>query len=385
MTPARHGRTVQLSGFRREPAAASARVTVDRPLVIQHATARGPVADNADTFLAAALLPAMAAGARLVSEAPVSAALAAGTERIQTVLADWYPGLARIEVDAPTIPDTATRNGKGVAAFFSGGVDSFYTALKHQDELDALVFIHGFDIRAERTTVRAKCSQLARAAAAALGKPLVEVETNVRSFSRRYVGWGLYHGSALASVALFLAGRFSRVYVPGSLSYDSYFPHGSHPLLDPLWTTADMELVYDGFEANRYEKTAYVASSSVALRFLRVCNRSPRTPGSGANCGRCEKCLRTMMALRILGVLDDCETFPARLELNLLAPTLAERDTTSLDLWEQNLQAAEEDDRDPELSRALRVALRNQGRARRRNHIDWHPSRVRSIRRHSRP
>src|SRR5829696_9077039 len=103
MTPARHGRTVQLSGFRREPAAASARVTVDHPLVMQHATTRGPVADNADTFLAAALLPAMAAGARLVSEAPVSASLAAGTKRIQTVLADWYPALAHIEVDAPTI------------------------------------------------------------------------------------------------------------------------------------------------------------------------------------------------------------------------------------------------------------------------------------------
>jgi hypothetical protein len=385
MTPARHGRTVQLSGFRREPAAASARVTVDRPLVIQLATTRGPVANNADTFLAAALLPAMAAGARLRSEEPVSASLAAGTDRIQTILADWYPGLAHIEVDAPISPDTATANSNGVAAFFSGGVDSFYTALKHQDELDALVFIHGFDIRVERTTVRTKCSQLARAAATALGKPLVEVETNVRSFSRRYVGWGLYHGSALASVALFLAGRFRRVYVPGALSYDSYFPHGSHPLLDPLWTTADMELVYDGFEANRYEKTTFVASSSVALRFLRVCNRSPSAPGSGPNCGRCEKCLRTMVALRILGVLDDCKTFPTRLELDLLPPTLAERDATSLDLWKQNLRAAEEADRDTELSRALRVAFRNQRRPSRRDHVDWRPSRVRSIRRHSRP
>jgi hypothetical protein len=380
MRPGRDGGVVLLSGLRRQPAGASIQVTIDRPAAIGHATADGPVPETADSFLAAALLPAMAKGARLRSEAAVSAPMAAAVEKVQTVLAAWYPELTRVAVDAPVRQGATTRDGNLVAAFFSGGVDSFYTALKHQDELDALVFIHGFDIRMERTAVRSACSRLARAAAAALGLSLVEVETNLRSFSRSHVGWGAYHGSALASVALFLGGRFRRIYVPGSLSYDSHFPHGSHPLLDPLWTTADVELVYDGFEANRFEKTSLVASSSEALRLLRVCNRSHRAPGAGVNCGRCEKCLRTMVALRALGVLEACQTFPMRLELDLIPDVLAERDATCLELWEQNLRAAEEADRDAELSGVLRAALRNRPRARGREHLGWRPGRVRSIR-----
>ena len=30
-------------------------------------------------------------------------------------------------------------------SFFSGGVDSTYTFLKHQDEISHVVYIHGFD------------------------------------------------------------------------------------------------------------------------------------------------------------------------------------------------------------------------------------------------
>jgi hypothetical protein len=379
MRPGRHAGVVLLGGLRRRPAAASARVTVDRPATIWHATDHGPVPETADSFLAAALLPAMATAARLRSQETISAALAAAVEKVQTVLAAWYPQLTHVAVDAPIGQGTTTRHGDGVAAFFSGGVDSYYTALRHRGELDALVFLHGFDLRLERTDVRSRCSRLARAAAEALGLPLVEVETNLRSFSRSHLGWGTYHGSALASVALFLAGRFSRVYVPGSLSYDSHFPHGSHPLLDPLWTTAEVELVYDGFEANRYEKTALVARSSDALRFLRVCNRGHRAPGSGVNCGRCEKCLRTMVALRALGALEACRTFPPRLDLDLIPKVLADRDASSLDLWEQNLRAAE--DADADLARVLHLALRDRRRTPGRDHLGWRPGRVRSIRR----
>jgi hypothetical protein len=382
---AAHGRTVLVSGFRREPAAVSARVTVDRPVAIGHATAQGPVPAAADSLLAAALLPAMATAARLRTEEPISAALATGLEKVQTVLSAWYPELTHIQVDAPVRPSTTTRDGELVAAFFSGGVDSFYTALKRRRELNALVFIHGFDIRLDRAAVRSRCSQLARAAAGALGLPLVEVETNLRPFSRSYVGWGAYHGSALASVALFLSGRFSRIYVPGSLSYDSHFPHGSHPLLDPLWTTPEVELVYDGFEANRYEKTSLVGGSKVAMRFLRVCNRNASDPAAGVNCGRCEKCLRTMTALRVLGRLQDCETFPMPLELDLIPPLLADRDAASLDLWEQNLRATEQANHDPDLADVLRLALRDRSPTRRRDHLGWRPGGTRSLQRRVRP
>lgn len=377
MTLHHHASTVLVSGFRAEPAAASAWVTLDRPVELRHtAVGGGPVSGNIDGFLAAALLPAMRSGARLRAEDPVSSSLLVGVERIQTILHAWCPELVHIEVDAASRSPQGSRRATGIAAFFSGGVDSLYTALKHRDELTALVFIAGFDIRLERSAARTRCVRLARAAAAALGKPLVEVETSIRSFSRPYVGWGLYHGAALASVASFLAPRFGKVYIPSSLSYDSYFPHGSHPLLDPLWTTEELELVHDGFEANRYEKTAFVAASDAALRFLRVCNRST---GSIVNCGRCEKCLRTMVALRVLGVLEDCRTFAAHPDLEAIPAVLAGRDWANRDLWEQNLRAAEQAGDDPVLLRTLRNALGRPGRAPTRRRVSWRSDRSRLV------
>jgi hypothetical protein len=45
---------------------------------------------------------------------------------------------------------------------------------------------------------------------------------------------------------------------------------------------------------------------------LRVC--APTPEGALANCGRCEKCVRTMVALDMLGALPLHTSFPSRLE-----------------------------------------------------------------------
>ena len=49
------------------------------------------------------------------------------------------------------------------------------------------------------------------------------------------------------------------------------------------------------------------------MRHLRVCweNRD-----GSYNCGTCKKCLRTMIALRIAGKLDACETLPHEIDLD---------------------------------------------------------------------
>src|SRR5574337_867736 len=48
----------------------------------------------------------------------------------------------------------ALPTGRKVAVFFSGGLDSFYTLLKRRNEIDSLVFIHGFDIPLENVALR---------------------------------------------------------------------------------------------------------------------------------------------------------------------------------------------------------------------------------------
>ena len=156
----------------------------------------------------------MRSGEPLDVEGSVSPMLMASIPKIEDVMSGWFKDASRIEVKAGCAPEPKV---SGVACFFSGGVDSFYSVLTHLDEITGLVFVHGFDIQPRELGLRALVSESLRRAASRLGKPLIEVETNVRAFSDRFAAWSEeYHGSALASVALLLSPQFGRLYIPAS-------------------------------------------------------------------------------------------------------------------------------------------------------------------------
>ncbi len=309
----------------------------------------GPVASGAEPFLAGALPVAMALGRPLRVDGPVSAQLLTNLHSIQAIYRSWNPGWRVIPVSAqPTRLDAAP--GNGAACFFSGGVDSFYTLLEHLDEIDALVFIHGFDIPLGSMSLRATVSAALREVARMFGKSLIEVETNLKEWLIRDTRWEYSHGALLAGVALLLSPQFSRIYIAASDSYGTaaMVPWGSHPLLDPLWSTERTTVVHDGADSTRLDKVAAIAGSDVALRWLRVCWENPN---GEYNCGRCAKCLRTMVSLRILGALERCRAFDRPLDLAAVARMPISSDRSYLI---QNFEAAEHDGTDPELVRALR-------------------------------
>lgn len=293
----------------------------------------GTVTDRFDPIVAATLLPAMRTAESLRLSGPVSSTLLSRLPQIQTLFKAWDASLAQVEVAAALASPTI--RSPRVAAFFSGGIDSYYTALSHLAEIDALVFVHGFDIRLERRVLLDRISAALREAAGDLGKTLIDVRTDIKRVSRAYVGWSWFHGSALASVALLLAPMFGKFYVPSSLSRTHVAPYGSHPALDPLWSTDAVEVVYDGFDTDRFDKAAVVARSPVAMRWLRVCNERD---DDGYNCGRCEKCLRTMVSLELLGALRQCRTLPQRVD-----PTAVRRLSVvrNREFWEQNIAFAQ--------------------------------------------
>jgi len=85
-------------------------------------------------------------------------------------------------------------------------------------------------------------------------------------------------------------------------------PWGSHPLLDPLLGTESVALIHDGIGRSRAEKALLLPGSPEARDHLFVCFDPPER--GVANCGRCEKCLRTMLELLIGGGLEGSRTFP---------------------------------------------------------------------------
>jgi 7-cyano-7-deazaguanine synthase in queuosine biosynthesis len=249
----------------------------------------------------------------------VSPRLASNLETIRDIYAAWIPG-HKVPLSFEISSD-ADVSASGVSLFFSGGVDSFYSLIKHRDEIDNLVLIHGFDIPLAETKTFELASEQAQEAARLFSKRLIVVRTNLHwEESRLYTeqpqipcSWGMYHGSALAAVAYALAPNHSKVYIASSYSYVDLHPWGSHPLLDPLWSTESVQIVHDSCET-RVDKLRLLVQYPEALARLRVCweNRGYY------NCSLCEKCVRTRLGLRAFGV-DRCAAFPDTLTLKLVS------------------------------------------------------------------
>ncbi len=316
-------------------------------------SSKGPVSTTIEPFLVAALIPAMRAGQPLKMAGSTTPGLLRNLRAAQEILCVWDPSLHKVPIDAGERASVSDDGQRGVGSFFSGGVDSFYTLLKHQDEITTIVLVHGFDFSLGDTVLRDRVSAAARDAAVALGKTLIEVETNLKDFSDRFAKWGTaYHGAALASVGHFLAPQLRKLYIASTHTYADLFPWGSHPILDPLWGGEEIAFVHDGSEATRVDKVRLIAKYEPAMRHLRVC--CINNPGS-YNCGSCEKCVRTMVNLRVVGALDRCESFPA-LDLARVS-RLAASDANTKSFLEENYRAACALRSDPDLEKALGDAL----------------------------
>ncbi|HQR06347.1 MAG TPA: hypothetical protein PLN21_05970 [Gemmatales bacterium] len=323
---------------------------------IWYEVSQGPIADGVDTFLAACVVPAMKLGYAVKCPAPVSARLLEGITYIQSIMHGWYPELQQVPILAEAKTPSVER-ATGAASFFSCGVDAFYTMLKHRPSITHGVLIHGFDFPVSHAMTRQTVTRMAHHAAGQLDLPLIEVATNVREFADRYTDFRLqYHGSMLGSVALLLSPQLSTIYVPSTHAFADQKPLGSHPDLDHRWSSEQIDLVHDGCEAYRVEKVAKVAQSDAALSVLRVCWHTIKKQGEAYNCGRCEKCLRTMMDLRAAGALQRCPTFNRPLTLRKLK-LLDMRQAAYRAYYESTLAQLQQTGLDPRLAAAIEEAL----------------------------
>jgi hypothetical protein len=273
-----------------------------------------------DPFLPGLLLRALQRPGPIVIEAEISPELLASARRVAALLETWGlpPGRVRgttVEIQAPV--GIAARRGTAVGAFFSGGVDSFYTVLKNINRypvgdsrsLTHLIVLHGFDMHADDGAVFERRAGPLREAATALGKGFLTLRTNLRELLDDD-HFDITHGVVLAGAGHAMAGLFHTLYVASSYPYSELRPWGSHPNLDPLWSSERVDFVHDGSERSRPEKIALIARSPVGLRALRVCLGQ----GEAYNCGKCEKCVRTMLGLAAHGVLGQAATFPSPLD-----------------------------------------------------------------------
>lgn len=278
----------------------------------------GAVTGSGNPWLAMLLPLAMQVGEQIELSEPVDPLLLENARYLTVIWQSWYPELKRPQIDAPT--QRARASGNRVAQFFSGGVDSWFTLLRHTEStprfpqvgnVDDLVTVSGFDIPIDRPEEFRQLGDSVREVAEAFGKRHLVVATNLRDkmTGSWKAAWGprwgsLSHVAALASVALLLERRFSAIKI-GSTGLGTIPPWGSHPMTDALFSTSALTFMHDHALYNRAEKLERIAQSDFAMSKLKVCFAG----GTFRNCSRCSKCHRTLMSLDILAVLEKASSF----------------------------------------------------------------------------
>jgi len=224
-------------------------------------------------------------------EYPVSKLLLSNAIKLQDVFSRWYPKLSVVAIEA-TSKDPEPSNDK-VSSFFSGGADSFYTFLKNKNEISDLLLCIGLDIQLWEEEKIKEAKLFYQTLAKNYDKNLLIVTTNIRQIFPKF-DYLVQTGAVLSGLTLMFAGQ--RILVPATFNINELIPLGTHPLTDQYFSNGTTRVEHHD-AINRSEKMTYLAKFPDALDSVRVCNSS-----SEFNCGTCEKCLRTMFALGILGV-----------------------------------------------------------------------------------
>ena len=210
--------------------------------------------------------------------------------------------------------DTVTRGGvKLVGTGISCGVDSLVTIydnfVNENDpnfKINSLFFVncgtHGdYEDPASHKKYRDRVA-LNKTAAEELGLPMYLVNSNFHAYTHK-IGEQKIGYLAIYSCVLSLQKCIKRYYTSSNLSYDeiaefsklsrdfdiaeyaeSYMPH--------LIVTENFELVIDGCQYTRAEKTERISEWRFAQKHLNVCVLQ------ADNCGCCNKCMRTLIPLK---------------------------------------------------------------------------------------
>jgi hypothetical protein len=272
----------------------------------------GLLTNDANGWLLAAYMPAWEMGEKeIVIEGVVCPVLVANLKLASSLFALWYKGMGRPpEIRAEALARRVP--AEEAAVFMSAGLDSIYSLydlteylpVGHPKRPSAGLLI---DYRwrglsdAEAALRFEERQQRCRILLESRGLRLETIRTNLRILMPGGNFWTRrYHGAMLAAMAHFCSARLGECNISSSIAvtYDNdidvSYPWGSHPMLDPLFSSAHMEIKHYGMEVRKADKVRMLGEWPEGLLQLHVCTSKQ---ANGRNCGRCKKCTKTKMYL----------------------------------------------------------------------------------------
>ena len=216
-----------------------------------------------------------------------------------------------IKIISDVISTKIDADNYAVGASLSGGVDSFYTLLRHinrkekEYNITHLTFFnagasgaYGGDYSRLRYLDRIN---IINKVAKKLKLPLVCVDTNINEFLLQ--GHEATHTFRTLAIPLILQKLFNKYYFASGFDVSRFCfsptDTAKYDLLITQCISNDMISFYlSGSEASRIDKVKYISEYDITFDSLNVCT------AESTNCSKCDKCKRTMLELYALKKLD---------------------------------------------------------------------------------
>ena len=275
------------------------------------------VRERADAFVVGLLLLAMKNGEDIYVNGAMSEKLFYNlTHYYMHILRLVIPNLHFVKIVCKQLHRPIPNPRGGVATGFSGGVDSFcvlndhfFGEITNGYRITHLTFhnvgphLGGWQkLFEERFAHIQPCAQ-------ELGLPIIKIDSNLDEWlSLSGLHFSMTHTSADVSAVLTLQGLIRCYLYASGYKYKDCCREllkGAHDIaaVDPmsvhLLSTEATECISVGSQYSRVEKTIRISDLPVTYRYLNVCVK-----GRVENCSKCEKCLRTILTLEIIGKID---------------------------------------------------------------------------------
>ena len=283
------------------------------------------LANSADPFLAGLLPVACELGEDIEIAGPVSPRLVHNAREYVRILNAHDPArqhLIELRVAPEHLVAAESKVAhRAVGMGFSGGVDAQYLLWSHlpaqeplaQFRVSHVMTVNGFDLDIDLQE-QGRIPALQAIYASQLQPSGVEhivLATNLRSFRQPVLrNMVQSYATSLTACALALSPLFGTFYIASSYKYATYGTIDDlRPMLDPLLSNETTAICHGGAEATRFERLQTIAEWPATYDRLRVCSNPDHTNVDAHNqrvnnCGRCEKCVLTQLALMLMGRAD---------------------------------------------------------------------------------
>ena len=275
---------------------------------------------DANVALLAAYPLAMSTGEqRLQLEGAVPPRLVDGVRAAMALAVERTPALQPVRLDVVERGGRplGTAGRREAALCLSGGVDAL-AALQENLEamppdhparfrrglfvfgLNSFDFADGLQVQARAAVYETQATRLTEFASG-LGISLLRATTNLRSLYPTFDAWSAaVNNTPLTAIGHAMRTHLSALAIASTgLGIDTKVQQ--HPFVDPLFATHDFDVHPVQLMLSRAEKVRRLATWPDGLAVLRVCFLMELPTGPVLNCGRCEKCVRTMLELLAAG------------------------------------------------------------------------------------